>query len=165
MNNMRINRITFFVFGIIFFLLGFFAPLFFFIGGALVALAYLTNKKYKELANTPEPAPVTDSVVEVSEKVKIIDLSGDELLVSPVMMLNDPNRVLTVPDGHTYHTHVGCYKNWSHEMQANFTGWVMIKKSEAISRGLRYCKFCEENDNTTLDDILDDLERESDEEL
>lgn len=168
MNNLKINRITFLVFGIIFLLFGFFLPLFFIVGVGLIALAYATNKKYKELANTPDPIPVSGSkpVVEVDDgKVQVTDIDGSVIRVSPYLSISNPDRVLIVPNGKTYHTHIRCFKNWTPEMQASFTDWTIINKDDAVNKGMTYCKFCEEtdHDDTTLDDVLDELERDYEE--
>lgn len=61
-HNMKFNRITFLVAGILFILLGFAAPFLLVVGGLLLFLAYKTDKRYKELlneANKPKPEPVS----------------------------------------------------------------------------------------------------------
>lgn len=164
--NTKINRISFLVAGIIFIFFGFFMPIFLVVGGLLIFLAYKTNKKYKELlneANKPDPVQIPKPVVEVeTDKVKITELNGNVIKVDSGLMLDDDNIVLTTPNSKKYHTHVGCFKNWRPEMQSDFTGWIVMKKEDAIKNGMTYCKFCEENDDLTLDDIENML---NDEEL
>ena len=64
--NTKINRITFLVAGILFILMGFAAPVLFIVGGLLLLMAFLTNKKYKKLLNNPDPKPMVDKAVEES---------------------------------------------------------------------------------------------------
>lgn len=69
--NAKINRITFLVTGIIFIFYGFFMPFFLGVGGVLLLMAYLTNKRYKELLNKYDP----ESVLEVGR----IKINGEAL--------------------------------------------------------------------------------------
>ena len=126
--------------------------LFFFgvVGVILLVLAYLTNKKNKELITESDNTKVSKEYV--NETVKITDINGSVQEVSTGLCISDPDRVLVVDGGKTYHTHISCFKNWTPEMRENFTGWKIISKKEAISKGMKYCKFCEENDDITLDD-------------
>ncbi len=157
--NLKINRVTFLVFGIIFFLLGFLLPVFLIIGGGFLFLAYATNKKYKQLQNDPDPARVKPLPVKVKgEQLQVTDLDGSVIMVDSNMELDDSGRVLIVSDGNAYHTHLSCYKNWRPEYQENFNGWTLIKKSDARKRGLYYCSFCKENDRVILDDLLDNVD-------
>lgn len=172
--NTKINRITFLVAGILFMLMGLAAPVLLVVGGLLIFLAYKTDKRYKELlneANKPKPEPVQlpEPVVEVepvvkvdTDKVKITELNGNVIEVSTGLMLDDDTLILTTPNSKKYHTHVGCFKNWRPEMRATFTGWTIMKKEDAIKNGMTYCKFCDENDDLTLDDIEDIVDDEDD---
>lgn len=166
-HNMKINRVTFLVTGIIFVFFGFFMPVFLVVGGVLLFMSYKTNKKYKELLNKTEVKnkPVEDPVrvVDISDTVKIIDIDGTVHNVSANLKIDDPDRVLIVDGGKTYHTCISCYKKWRLEMRENFTGWTLIKKEDVIKSGMSYCKFCEENDNYTLDDLLNDLDSDDEE--
>ena len=157
--NLKINRITFLVAGILFMLLGLAAPVLLVVGGLLLVMAFLTNKRYKKLLNEANK-PKAEPVIEVeTDKVKITELNGNVIEVSTGLMLDDDSLILTTPNSKKYHTHVGCFKNWRPEMQSDFTGWTIMKKEDAIKNGMTYCKFCEENDDQTLeDDMLDDEE-------
>ena len=154
--NFRINRVTYFVTGIIFVFFGFFMPVFLVVGGVLLFLAYSTNKAYKKAINEPKPKVDPKPVVKMEDKVKITDIDGTVLNISSYMKLDDPDKVLIAEGGKTYHTHISCFKNWRPEMRENFTGWTIMKKEDAIKNGMRYCKFCEKNDDITFDDILDE---------
>lgn len=62
------------------------------------------------------------------------------------MTIDADEGCLITDGGHTYHTDVGCFCNWSEEYRESFTGWRLITIREARRRGLRKCKFCIEND-------------------
>lgn len=164
MDNMKINRITFLIAGIIFIFFGFFMPVFLVVGGVLLFLSYKTNKKYKELLNESESKTKsvvdTEPVTVTDKTVKVTDIDGTVHNLKSYMKLDDPDKVLIAAGGKTYHTRVSCFKNWRPEMRDNFTGWTVMKKDDAINSGMRYCKFCEENDDITLDNILDQNDEE-----
>lgn len=163
-HNTKINRITYLVTGIIFIFFGFFMPVFLVVGGVLLFLSYKTNEKYKQLLNEVKTKSVEDPVkaADIYDTVKMTDIDGTVHNVSTNLKIDDPDRVLIVIGGKTYHTCISCYKKWRPEMQSDFTGWTVMKKEDAIKNGMTYCKFCEENDDITLDDIEDILDDEED---
>ena len=160
--NMKINRVIFFITGIIFlWLCTFYAP-FSLVGIFLLFLAYKTNKAYKKAlgaAVEPEPVkePEPEKITPVRETVKVTDTDGSVMEVSIHLTLDQANRVLVAEGGKTYHTHLSCFKKWRPEMTENFTGWKIIKKSEATANNMKYCSFCKELDNV-LDVDMDDLD-------
>ena len=108
----------------------------------------------------PEPVVIPDPI---TDKVKVTELNGNIVEVDSWLKLDGDDVVMITSNSKKYHTHVSCFKNWKPEMRASFTGWTIIKKEDAIKNGMTYCSFCSENDDVTLDDLLDELE--SDEEL
>lgn len=61
--NLKINRVTYLVFGIIFILFGLLLWPFLLVGGILIFLSVMANKEYKKALNTQvtEPEPVKES--------------------------------------------------------------------------------------------------------
>ena len=171
--NMKINRVTFLIAGVIFLLFGIFFIPFLIVGVLLILLAYKTNKTYKEALNVkvevkPEIDPESKEEIKkpVTETVKVMDLDGSVRELSINLCLDEKNRVLVTEGGKTYHTYLNCHKNWKPEMIENFKGWKIVKKSEATAKGMRYCSFCEGKDripDTDMDD-LEEYESEYEEE-
>ena len=121
-------------------------------------LAYVYKKELKRRKNPPvETVKEPEKVIKVVETVKVTDMDGSERDLSIHLCLDKGDRVLIAKGGKTYHTHLSCYKNWRPEMIENFTGWKIIKKSEAIANGMSYCNFCKDLD-MQLDDDLDEYE-------
>lgn len=119
-------------------------------------LAYVYKKELKRRKNPPvETVKEPEKVIKVVETVKVTDMDGSERDLSIHLCLDQSNRVLIAEGGKAYHTHLSCYKNWRPEMVENFTGWKIIKKSEALSKGMSYCNFCKD-----LDMQLDDEHEE-----
>lgn len=162
-NNLKINRVTFMVAGIIFIFFGlFFAP-FLLVGAFLLFLSYKANKAYKEAMKKETPRVLAPMITEPVPNfnittVKVTDLDGSVIATSISQIIDSKDRVLISEGGKTYHTHLSCFKNWTIEAQRKFTGWKVVKKSDVIDQGMTYCRFCEENDNVTLDDLLSELE-------
>lgn len=112
----------------------------------------LFSKKKKE----PEVKPVVQEPPK--NTVKVTDIDGSEFEVALYQMIDSSDRVLVADGGRTYHTHLSCFKRWTGDAQRNFTGWKIVKKSDVVSQGMKYCKFCADDDNVTLDDFLNDEE-------
>lgn len=112
----------------------------------------LFSKKKKE----PEVKPVVKEPPK--NTVKVTDIDGSEFEVALYQMIDSSDRVLVADGGRTYHTHLSCFKRWTGDAQRNFTGWKIVKKSDVVSQGMKYCKFCADDDNVTLDDFLNDEE-------
>ena len=106
-----------------------------------------------------EPVPPTEPVPEINTNtVKVTDLDGSVITTSIYQTIDASDRVLVSDGGRTYHTHLSCFKNWTGDAQRKFTGWRIVKKSDALEQGLTYCKFCAEDDNVTLDDLLNEVD-------
>lgn len=161
--NLKNNRVIFLVAGIIFIFFGLFAVPFLFVGAFLLFLFYRTNKAYKEALKKETPktiVPAVDKLVPESNDttVNVTDLDGSVITSSIYQVIDSEYGVLISEGGKAYHTHLSCFKNWTGDAQRRFIGWKIIKKSDAINRGLTYCRFCKEDDNVTLDDLLDELD-------
>lgn len=159
MKDLKINRITFLVGGILFFIIGIPAPFLWVFSVVLFLLAYVANKEYKRLVSEAEKKkaeekPITKQPI-ADDKVKVIDLDGNTLMISPSMQIDGTEDVLISDGGRTFHTSVGCFKKWKPEMREGFTGWKIIKRSEALKMGMKYCAFCDEASNLTIDDLED----------
>jgi hypothetical protein len=127
----------------------------------------LFDKIFKSASEpTPAPIQIPEPVPQEEPRntVKVIDIDGSELVVSVYQTIDSSDRVLIAEGGRTYHTHLSCFKRWTGKAQSNFTEWKIINKSEAIKQGMTYCKFCAEDDNVTLDDLLEELDEFEDEE-
>lgn len=109
----------------------------------------LFDKLLKRPEVTPEPP---------KNKVKVTDLDGSEFEVYVFQTIDSTDRVLVVDGSRTYHTRLSCFKNWTGDAQRSFTGWKIVKKSEALEQGLTYCKFCAEGDKVTLEDFMAEAE-------
>ena len=121
-------------------------------------LAHVYKKEIKIRKNPPvETVKEPEKVIKVIETVKVTDVDGSERDLSIHLSLDQGDRVLMAKGGRAYHTHLSCYKNWRPEMIENFTGWKIIKKSEAIANGMSYCNFCKDLD-MQLDDDFDEYE-------
>ena len=117
-------------------------------------LAHVYKKEIKIRKNSPvETVKEPEKVIKVIETVKVTDVDGSVRDLSIHLCLDQGDRVLIAKGGKTYHTHLSCYKNWRPEMIENFTGWKIIKKSEAIANGMSYCTFCKETDRQVADDF------------
>lgn len=100
----------------------------------------------------PEAADQEEAVAEHKESIK--DLNTVEIVYPDghierrytFSTIDADEGCLITDGGHTYHTDVGCFYNWSEEYRENFAGWQLISIREARRRGLRKCKFCIEND-------------------
>lgn len=153
---------------VVFFVLGFF---FGYIGLGFLALimfvlAFISHKRYKATIGKTKsakqiinPEPVKVEEVSQNDKVQVEDLNGNIIEVSTHLQVDGKEDVLITEGGRTFHTSVGCFRNWKPEMQSNFTGWKIIKRKDAIKMGMKYCSFCDEAVRTTIDD-LEDLEDE-----
>lgn len=95
-----------------------------------------------------EPVTIDDS------SVPITDASGNVEHLSYTDKI-DADYCLISDGGKTYHTNVGCYKNWPQEYQANFKGWKKISIADADSLGYRKCNFCDEKDKATVETYED----------
>ena len=131
---------------------------------SITYLVKLLNKsKPAAVAKEVEPvAAVTKEYKKPEETVKVIDIDGKELNLSVYLCIDENDKVLVAEGGKTYHTHLACYKNWKPEMIENFGGWRVIKKSEAISKGMKYCSFCKESDRYMENDYEDDYDDDYD---
>lgn len=98
------------------------------------------------------------------DTVKVTDVDGSVFEVPVGRVIGSPDRVLVCDSGRTYHTHLNCFTKWGGDAQKKFTGWTIIKKSEAIAQDMKYCKICAIADKVTLDDLLAELDEELDEE-
>lgn len=78
--------------------------------------------------------------------------------------IDDNEHCLIVRNGKTYHTRVGCFKNWKPEQQKKFNGWIYTTVETARSMGMRKCSFCDEADNKPEETIEDFLKWLDDEE-
>ena len=77
--------------------------------------------------------------------VKIIDIEGCEKYLPDYYKITDNKHCLYCRGGKTYHTHVGCYKNWDNNMRQAFTHWETMTIDDAEAKGLKKCAFCEYN--------------------
>lgn len=131
------------------------------IGWIVDTIIYLV----KWLGEPKQPAAVQTPVVahgqeRKRETVKVIDIDGKELDLSIYLCIGEDDKVLVAEGGKTYHTHLACYKHWKPEMIESFKGWKVIKKSEAISKGMKYCSFCKESDRYEECDFEDDYDED-----
>ncbi len=118
-------------------------------------LDFLNRKSAEPVPPTPPVAP--ESALN-GNMVKVTDLDGTTITTSIYQSIDATDRVLVSEGGRTYHTHLSCFKRWTGDAQRNFTGWKIVKKSEVMEQGLTYCRFCAEDDNVTLDDLLSELD-------
>ena len=144
-------RILLIILGLMLLLMG----LYFIILLPLAVLSfYLAHKCKQELKRRKipvEPVEVVKEPVEaVRDTVMVTDLDGSVNEVSTHLTIDHSDRVLVVDGGKSYHTHLSCFKNWNTD---NFTGWKIIKKSEALAGGMKYCSFCKELDFYEDDDL------------
>lgn len=165
--NVKMNTILFLVVGIIFLLIGILFPILWILSAISFYLAFTLQKEYKkQISKETEKAELEKQEKEVpvvngQDKVKVIDLNGNEIMVSTYMIIEGTEDVLVAEGGSTFHTSIGCFKKWKPEMQEGFKGWKIIKRKEALKMGMKYCAFCEEASRLTLDD-LEDFEDDSD---
>lgn len=107
------------------------------------------EKKPLEVAKMEKP--VVSELEKKREKNKNDDVSfyvnGKEFKHPGYSALNpDYKYRLIAKDGKTYHTHLGCYLNWSEEYKKNFSHWDVITIDETKEKGLKECKFCAERE-------------------
>lgn len=133
--------------------------------GGLLGIGWLVDSitYLVKLVNKPKPAAVAKEYKKTEETVKVIDIDGKELNLSIYLCIDEADKVLVAEGGKTYHTHLACFKNWKPEMIENFGGWRVIKKNEAISKGMKYCSFCKESDRYMEDDYEDDYDEDYEE--
>ena len=85
--------------------------------------------------------------------VKVTEIDGSVKEISTGMKLNDPDLVLCTEGDRTYHSFLGCYKNWPPEKQKSFHGWSVLPKKEALKIGLRKCPSCEDLEKIIREDL------------
>ena len=98
-----------------------------------------------------------DNAIMNMKEVSVKDVDG-KIYQLPVSMKLDDDTKCLVCGGKSYHTCLSCFKNWTVEMRKHFNGWTVISLDEAEQRGLKKCGFCDESDNYTLDDFLDEFD-------
>ena len=154
-----ITRILLIILGILLLLIGLYFIILLPLAILCFYLAHVYKKELNERKNPPVETikEVTDVREAVRETVKVTDIDGSEKYLSIHLSLDQSDRVLMAKGGRAYHTHLSCFKNWRPEMIENFTGWKIIKKSEAIANGMSYCNFCKDLDRQ-LDDDFDEYE-------
>ena len=64
--------------------------------------------------------------------------TDDEVIELPNDKILNDGTCLVAENGKYYHLHVGCYAKWS----VPFTGWKMMKVSDAKKEGLDFCLIC-----------------------
>lgn len=85
--------------------------------------------------------------------VKVTEIDGSMKRISTGMRLINPDHVLCTECDRTYHSFLGCYKNWPPEKQKSFFGWSVIPKKVAQEIGLRKCPWCEDFEKNTIEDL------------
>lgn len=146
---LKTYKIIFIILGLWFLFMGLFAVIFILPALFCFYFAYTFNRELKRRKTVIEPVrevvkePVTTPV---RNTVKVTDLDGSVRELGAYLVLDQNDVVLVAEGGKTYHKYLGCFKNWKPEMIDNFNGWKIIKKSEALANGMKYCSFCEEKD-------------------
>lgn len=112
-------------------------------------VSYYNNKKQFE----------ADNAIMNMKEVSVKDIDGKVYQLPVGMKLDDETKCL-VCGGKSYHTCLSCFKNWTVDMRKHFSGWTVISIDEAKKMGLKKCGFCDESDNYTLDDFLNEFDDE-----
>ena len=121
------------------------------------------NSNVTTTNNFVPPVEREETVTINDNSIPIVDASGNTTYLSYTDKI-DVNNCLISDGGKTYHTHVGCYKNWPQEYQTNFKGWKKISIADADNLGYRKCNFCDEKDKPsteTYEDLWDTYQDES----
>lgn len=105
------------------------------------------SKPFVELAQH-SPIQINDNAILITDEFHNIEYMTIHSKVNE-------DFCLISSGGKTYHTHVGCFKNWPEEYQANFKGWKKISVADADNLGYRKCNFCDEKDKPSVDTYED----------
>lgn len=158
-----ILRVGLIILGLLLFLMGLYFNILLPFAIIIFYLAHCCKKELKERkkiklekSKPADQAAVPEETTESAEElkkpiktVKVTDLDGSIRELSVEFHLED-DKVLVAEGGKTYHTYLGCFKNWQPEIIDGFTGWKILKKSEAISQNMKLCSFCENKQKTKM---------------
>lgn len=99
-----------------------------------------TSQNAPSEANIRDPnlTPMVDEM-----KIPVRKPDGSTSFVTYMDSVDNDEYALVVPDGNAYHSRAGCYRNWGPYLGSTFSGWELIRVSDAVANGFHKCELCE----------------------